>query len=554
MSMAARRRLLIISNCQVQPLKHGLAAVCADTDFDIVPVHVVAKGDRVREFKKILKDKAKYAGVLAINLSEEFGPFSTQDIAGSFHPVPVFSISNLYFSGLQPDATYIGGLSQRAPGPIGDYHSQLALLGYLLGLGVPQTVSLYCDIMYRYLGYYDAFQTSLDEMRSRDAHTDIPIGDLLESCVRQGVCFLSQNHPTSLLLAPYINRISAYLAERGIVDKIGDIQAGELVNYLAYSSVFPVFPEIAARHDMPYAGNYIFRSVTEYDVPGRVMDLERFVSGEFEAFRQADQKILRETYPGNLLLMKYSDDHIIKSILGRLQKAAGKKPVEAQAVAPPAPAGGAAGDETPPQIVEDSEDDLIGLPFGNDTGQLRRTFPGLDLTVGKYSYGHPSVHYAPNHPKSKLDIGAFCSIGGEVEIFVGIGGRHGIDMMTSFPITMVFDQQVVGGDPSNAGEGDLAVSIGSDVWIAQRVTIMNGVKIGHGAVIQAGSVVQDNVRPYEIVSGNPARHVGYRFSQDIIERLLRLEWWNWSDQKIKDNLNYFFRLDMAAALDVLENI
>ena len=69
--------------------------------------------------------------------------------------------------------------------------------------------------------------------------------------------------------------------------------------------------------------------------------------------------------------------------------------------------------------------------------------------------------------------------------------------------------------------------IGNDVWIGFSTTILNGVRIGDGAIVAAGSVVTKDVEPYSIVAGVPAKIIGKRFSDDMIERLLDLQWWNY---------------------------
>lgn len=67
--------------------------------------------------------------------------------------------------------------------------------------------------------------------------------------------------------------------------------------------------------------------------------------------------------------------------------------------------------------------------------------------------------------------------------------------------------------------------IGHDVWIGHNVVIMAGVEIGHGAVVGVSSVVTKDVKPYEVVAGIPAKHIRYRFSEDIIQHLLGSKWW-----------------------------
>ena len=61
---------------------------------------------------------------------------------------------------------------------------------------------------------------------------------------------------------------------------------------------------------------------------------------------------------------------------------------------------------------------------------------------------------------------------------------------------------------------------------------MGGVRIGNGAVIGARAVVAKNVPPYAVAVGNPACVIKYRFPQEIIDKLQKIKWWNWSDEKI----------------------
>ncbi len=51
------------------------------------------------------------------------------------------------------------------------------------------------------------------------------------------------------------------------------------------------------------------------------------------------------------------------------------------------------------------------------------------------------------------------------------------------------------------------VTLGDDVWVASDATLLPGVTIGRGAVVAAGSLVREDVAPFSIVGGNPARQV-----------------------------------------------
>lgn len=97
------------------------------------------------------------------------------------------------------------------------------------------------------------------------------------------------------------------------------------------------------------------------------------------------------------------------------------------------------------------------------------------------------------------------------------------------------------------------VKIGNDVWIATRVIIKDGISIGDVAIIGAGAVVVKDVPPYAVVGGVPAKVIKYRFNQDIIDKLLALQWWNYCDEKLQNNISYFQTEDITVEkLDELE--
>lgn len=83
------------------------------------------------------------------------------------------------------------------------------------------------------------------------------------------------------------------------------------------------------------------------------------------------------------------------------------------------------------------------------------------------------------------------------------------------------------------------ITIGNDVWIGVECLIMDGVTIGDGAVIGARSVVTKDIPPYAIAVGQPAKVLKYRFSPEIINRLLEIKWWDLTDEEISKKIKFF---------------
>ncbi|TIR15279.1 MAG: CatB-related O-acetyltransferase [Mesorhizobium sp.] len=150
------------------------------------------------------------------------------------------------------------------------------------------------------------------------------------------------------------------------------------------------------------------------------------------------------------------------------------------------------------------------------------------VTVGRHSYGVTWRKVLFPSKEAPLRVGAFCSIAGRV-LFI-CSGQHPTASATTFPIysRLLKQPEPIAEDSKPAG-----ITVGNDVWIGNGAMILPGVEIGDGAVVGAGAVVTKNVPPYAIVGGSPARLIRYRFSQDVISKLLAIQWWRWDDDKVK---------------------
>ena len=196
---------------------------------------------------------------------------------------------------------------------------------------------------------------------------------------------------------------------------------------------------------------------------------------------------------------------------------------------------------SPPNFYSQISQELKDLGFLEDRDYCSYTSLRSEdivyegVSIGKHTNGFlafsDSLGYGTkDYIKS---IGRFCSINKSA----AIGADHNFFLSTSHEIFHLNGSKKY----SNIDTSEKKITIGNDVWIGAGVFINSSkVKyIGDGAIIAAGSIVISDVPPYSIVAGVPATVKKYRFSENEINTLLSIKWWNWPDEKIKENIEIF---------------
>lgn len=152
------------------------------------------------------------------------------------------------------------------------------------------------------------------------------------------------------------------------------------------------------------------------------------------------------------------------------------------------------------------------------------------IHIGRYTYG--GIYVSASSNDTELFIGNFCSIAGEVRFL--LGADHDVNRISLYPFRSNISR--TGIDAISKGN----IIIDDDVWLGQGVIVLSNVHIGQGAIVAAGAVVTKDVPPYAIVGGVPAKVIKYRFRQQLIEELLKVDYSALTDKMIVDHIDELY--------------
>lgn len=191
--------------------------------------------------------------------------------------------------------------------------------------------------------------------------------------------------------------------------------------------------------------------------------------------------------------------------------------------------------------IERATDSIVlsGAYLYGDSVLKGRNYIGLDTELNHVEVGYGS--YINNHGRlTNTVIGKYTSIGTDIRSVIG---KHPIsENISTHPAFYSKDAQMGFTYTSETTfeettwideKKGVQIAIGNDVWIGNDVQIMEGVTIGDGAVVATGAVVTKDVKPYSVVAGVPAKEIKKRFEDNEIEKLLKMKWWDLSEDELR---------------------
>lgn len=187
---------------------------------------------------------------------------------------------------------------------------------------------------------------------------------------------------------------------------------------------------------------------------------------------------------------------------------------------------------------------LTGLSKGiqNVSFEGKNRVPDRCNFSGSISLGYATTLGYNNFLHGDIKIGKYCQLGADVAI-------HSTNHPTAYLSTYI-NKTLFNGELCELKEVK-KIRIGHDVWIGHNAIIVGNLSIGNGAVIASGSVVTKDVAPYSVVGGVPAREIKKRFSEQIINEVEKLQWWDMNQEELLKNKHLFFK-DYSKATSIYD--
>ncbi|MFZ2989254.1 WcbI family polysaccharide biosynthesis putative acetyltransferase [Ideonella sp.] len=278
-------KLAVIGNCQASPLASALGALPGIAVAQAVPLHLAqtpAFKQIETELESVLADPE--AVVFTFNVSDHHGRFSTQALRQRRDRV--VTITNLHFSGLHPDVTYLGSMGSRLHSPMGDYHSRIVLDAFLAGCTTAECAARFNGRVYAESGYFDAYAEAEQTLLARDEGLDVKFAAQFLAMVPEVPTLYTMNHPTAVVIQAFAARLAAHLGR-----ELPIFPVHYLRNHLGEGAWWPVYGEIAEAAGLKYRTPMVFQQPRPRG--GKLLTLPEMIERSYAAYERYGERLKR---------------------------------------------------------------------------------------------------------------------------------------------------------------------------------------------------------------------------------------------------------------------
>ena len=269
----------LVANCHCLPLADAFALCVPGVRTDFIDVNFAQTMDYPAKIAGLAASEAEI--VFTQPISEKLGGVATDELRQRLGASGVVTFTNIHFTGLHPDITYLGGMGQRVQGFLGDYHSKLVLFSYASQRSLEDCLALFAGSTFERIGYFAAFDQSADELLVRDAALDVRFAETFIDMARKVPTLYTINHPTGAVFLALANALASHVGLPFLQWDPAMFQ-----NHLSTNYIWPVYDEIAEHNRLAYRTPLVFVRKGQRD--SRVATLREFVSGCYAAYAEAD--------------------------------------------------------------------------------------------------------------------------------------------------------------------------------------------------------------------------------------------------------------------------
>jgi hypothetical protein len=276
-------KILLVANCQIEAIRWFFGSHHDVEKLLTIPLHLINSKafDRYKSEFERFYNPSEYL-VLTFFTADSHKEFSSKEL--SLSNPNVYTFTNLFFSGLHPDITYLGNMGRRIQSPLGDYHSKIILHSYLQNTSVEACIKSFNQKTYELFKYFDEFNISTDNLMKRDESISIKFAKEFIEKVKNTPSLYTINHPTGEIF----QELSFLIASK-IGLKLARTPNSMLPNHLSNSTWWPIYPEIADFFHLKYETPFIFKQPMSRG--GKFLSLENFVLSSYRLYHENDHVI-----------------------------------------------------------------------------------------------------------------------------------------------------------------------------------------------------------------------------------------------------------------------